>query len=256
MFDSHFHIIDKQFPLVQNNGYTPEEFTYKDYLDKIATYKLCGGAIVSGSFQAFDQSYLIYALKLFGPSFVGVTQLPVTVTDDEIIQLNKHGVRAVRFNLRRGGSEDVSRLSLMAKRVHELAGWHIELYVDSKDLPDLYDTLIQLPLVSIDHLGLSKSGLTLLTKLVEKGIRVKATGFSRVDFDVSSALKQLYSTNPKSLMFGTDLPSTRAPCPYIDNDFMLVVDTLGLDGAKDVLSRNAIEFYKLHESANKVLQRA
>ena len=27
LFDTHLHIIDKRYPLVQNNGYLPEEFT-------------------------------------------------------------------------------------------------------------------------------------------------------------------------------------------------------------------------------------
>ena len=66
MFDSHFHIIDKRFPLVPNNGYVPEEFTCEDYLKKTSAYELCGGAVVSGSFQAFDQSYLIDALDSDG----------------------------------------------------------------------------------------------------------------------------------------------------------------------------------------------
>ena len=244
MFDSHFHIIDKAFPLIPNNGYMPDAFSCDDYLEKVKDYDVCGGAIVSGSFQAFDQRYLFEALEKLGPSFVGVTQLPVTFFDEEIIQLNECGVRAVRFNLKRGGSEEIAHLSSMAKKVHEIANWHVELYVDSSELPDLYETLIKLPSVSIDHLGLSKSGFKTLIKLVEKGVRVKATGFSRVDFNVKRALKELYAANPKSLMFGTDLPSTRAPSPYSDNDFILIVDTLGSEGARDVLSRNAIEFYK------------
>lgn len=243
MFDSHFHIIDMKFPLTSNNGYLPEEFTCRDYLEKTSSYDLCGGAIVSGSFQAFDQGYLIAALKKLGASFVGVTQLPATVTNDEIIQLDALGVRAVRFNLKRGGSEGIAHLTSLAKRVYEIANWHAELYVDTIELSYLYKTLIELPSVSIDHLGLSKGGLKLLTKLAEKGIRVKATGFSRVDFEVKNVLKELYSANPKSLIFGTDLPSTRAPNPYSDNDFMLVVDALGEEGARDVLSRNAIEIY-------------
>jgi len=173
-----------------------------------------------------------------------VTQLPATVSDDDIIQLDHAGVRAVRFNLKRGGSADVSHLSSMAQRVYELVGWHVELYVDSKDLPDLYGTLITLPSVSIDHLGLSQSGLGLLIKLAEKGIRVKATGFGRVDFDVNRALQDLYSANPASLMFGTDLPSTRAPIPYNDDDFLLVVDAIGENGVEDVFRRNACKFYR------------
>jgi len=40
--------------------------------------------------------------------------------------------------------------------------------VDSKELPDLYDALIELPTISIDHFGLSKSGLSLLIQLAEK----------------------------------------------------------------------------------------
>ena len=75
-------------------------------------------------------------------------------------------------------------------------------------------------------------------------MRVKATGFGRVDFDVRPALAELYSANPKALMFGTDLPSTRAPRPYEDTDYDLVLNTLGEDKAANVFYRNAIEFYR------------
>ena len=246
LFDSHFHIIDHQYPLVANNGFLPNEFTCQDYLSRMAAYDLCGGTVVSGSFQAFDQCYLVDTLKELGPTFVGVTQLPVTVTDEEIIRLNNAGVRAVRFNLKRGGSEGISHLSSMAARVYELTGWHVELYVDSKELSDLCGTLIDLPALSIDHLGLSQSGLGTLIQLAEKGVRIKATGFGRVDFNVQKALKSLYTANPKSLMFGTDLPSTRAPIPYNDDDFLLVVDALGEEGTNDVFNKSACDFYKVN----------
>jgi predicted TIM-barrel fold metal-dependent hydrolase len=248
VFDSHFHIIDSRFPLIANHGYLPDEFSCDDYLLRMKDYSLCGGAIVSGSFQQFDQTYLLDALQKLGTSFVGVTQLPVTVSDEEIFRLNTAGVRAIRFNLKRGGSEDISRLTSVAWRVFELAGWHIELYIDSAELIDLDDTLVNLPAVSIDHLGLSQSGLKHLTKLAEKDVRVKASGFGRVDFDVKTALKDIYSVNPEALMFGTDLPSTRAPRPYRDEDVALIVDTLGDDGADRVLHRNAINFYRLKKA--------
>ncbi len=251
LFDSHIHIIDKRFPLIPNNGYLPEEFDNQEYLKRMASYDLCGGVIVSGSFQAFDQSYLVDALSRLGKSYVGVTQLPASVSDGEIQQLNNLGVRAVRFNLKRGGSEVLAHLASMAARVHEIASWHVELYVDSSKLQELYTTLINLPAVSIDHLGLSKSGFKLLSQLAEKGVKIKATGFSRVDFNIAHALKELHAINPTSLMFGSDLPSTRAPTPYSDNDFMLVAETLGGDAAIKVFSKNAIEFYKpKSQSAN------
>lgn len=244
LFDSHFHIIDRRFPLTPNNGYLPDDLTCADYRAHVALYDLRGGAIVSGSFQAFDQTYLLAALHTLGPLFVGVTQLPASVTDQEILDLDGAGVRAVRFNLKRGGSEDVRHLEAMARRVYELAGWHVELYVDSRELEGLFDTLVSLPSCSIDHLGLAKEGFGTLLKLAERGTRVKATGFGRVDFDVPKALKELYAANPQALMFGTDLPSTRAARPYSDEDFLLVVDTLGHEAARAVFYGNALRFYR------------
>jgi predicted TIM-barrel fold metal-dependent hydrolase len=243
-FDCHFHIIDKNFPVVPNQGFMPDAFTSEDYLTRSKGVDLCGGAVVSGSFQAFDQSYLFHALKVLGPSFVGVTQVPQTVSDRELQELNSAGVRAVRFNVKRGGSEEIHHLESMARRVHALVGWHTELYVDSAELADLFETLVSLPAVSIDHLGLSEAGFPTLLKLAERGVRVKATGFGRVDFDVGPALLELYTANPRALMFGTDLPSTRAPRPYQEKDYELVLQTLGEERASNVFYKNAIEFYR------------
>lgn len=244
LFDAHLHIIDPRFTLIANQGYLPEPFTVADYRTQVAAYDLVGGAVVSGSFQAFDQSYLRAALAELGPGFVGVTQLPATVSDAEILDLHAAGVRAVRFNLKRGGSAELGDLETMALRVHALAGWHVELYADARDLSELVPLLTRLPAVSVDHLGLSSAGLPTLLQLVAAGVRVKATGFGRVDFPVAAALQRLCAVNPDALLFGTDLPSTRAPRPYADDDFRLVVDALGADLARKVLCTNALNFYQ------------
>ena len=244
LFDAHLHIIDPRFPLIANQGYLPAAFTVADYRARTAAYNLVGGAVVSGSFQAFDQSYLRAALAELGSGFVGVTQLPAEVSDAEIIDLHSAGVRAVRFNLKRGGSAEIDDLEAMALRVHTLVGWHVELYADSRDLGELVLLLLSLPAVSIDHLGLSRAGLPTLLKLVAGGVRVKATGFGRVDFPVAAALQQLCAVNPDALLFGTDLPSTRAARPYADDDFHLVVDTLGEELARKVFCTNALDFYR------------
>jgi len=198
---------------------------------------------VSGSFQAFDQSYLIQALKDLGKNFVGVTQLRASTSDEEILSLNEAGVRAVRFNLRRGGSEGIEMLETFGKRVYDLAKWHVELYVDSKDLPELIPTILKLPAVSIDHLGLSKEGLKTLLQLAGKGIKIKATGFGRVDFDVLPAIKEIVKINPDTLMFGTDLPSTRAPRSFSKNDINLITDNFDEEIVRKTLYSNAHQFY-------------
>ena len=248
IFDSHLHIIDPAFPLVPNKGYLPDPFTVDDYLREAHPLGVTAGAVVSGSFQAFDQGYLSSALEQLGHTFVGVTQLPVSVSDTDIIRLNEKGVKAVRFNLKRGGSESVEHLETFARRVHDLVGWHVELYVNSRELYELQETLLHLPAVSIDHLGLSKGGFPTLLRLAEKGVRVKATGFGRVDFPVADALRAIHSANPHALMFGTDLPSTRAPRPFETSDIELLVETLGDKAAEMALWLNAVTFYRVSEN--------
>ncbi|GAA0538159.1 amidohydrolase family protein [Chitinophaga japonensis] len=243
IFDAHFHIIDPRFPLVPNQGYLPPAFTVADYLSRVQSLNVKGGAVVSGSFQAFDQQYLVDALRALGPGFAGVTQVPADIPDKDIRELDAAGVRAVRFNVQRGGSEGVQHLERLARRVYDLAGWHTELYIDSRALKHLLPQLKNLPAMSIDHLGLSKEGLPYLLELVAHGARVKATGFSRCDFDVAEVMKAIVAINPAALMFGTDLPSTRAPQPFRDEDAALVKEHFPEDTASRILYRNAKAFY-------------
>ena len=242
VFDAHFHLVDPRFPLVANDGFVPASFTARDYREGVSGLGVVGGAVVSGSFQAFDTTYLEAALGALGPGFVGVAQLPADVPDAEVLRLDALGVRGVRFNLRRGGSATADALPALARRVWDLAGWHAELYVDARDLPGL--PLADLPRVVIDHLGLSRAGLPHLARAVEAGAVVKATGFGRVDLDVAGALRQLTAVSPSAVVFGTDLPSTRAPRPFRPADLNLVRDTLDPDLADAVLYRNAVALYR------------
>jgi predicted TIM-barrel fold metal-dependent hydrolase len=117
VFDAHLHIVDPRFPLIANDSYLPPAFTVDQYRERVSDLGVRGGAVVSGSFQGFDQSYLRDALARLGPTYVGVTQVPATITDEEIVDLAAAGVRAVRFNVRRGGSASLDELDRLARRV-------------------------------------------------------------------------------------------------------------------------------------------
>jgi predicted TIM-barrel fold metal-dependent hydrolase len=243
LFDAHLHIIDPRFALVANQGFVPEPFTVADYRARTAHLAVVGGAVVAGSFQAFDQAWLRAALAGLGPGFAGVAQLPASVPDAEVLSLHAAGVRAVRFNLYRGGAERLGDLDALARRVWDLAGWHAELYLDARDLPELEPRLAALPKVSIDHLGMSGAGRDALLRLVAHGARVKATGFGRVNLDVAATLRAVHATNPGALLAGTDLPSTRAQRPFADADLELIAEALGSEAAPAVLHDNARAFY-------------
>lgn len=243
VFDAHLHIIDPAYPLIENDGYLPSPFTVADYRKRIAGLDIAGGAVVSGSFQGFDQSYLVSALAGLGPAYVGVTQIPADTTDAQIMALDLAGVRAVRFNVRRGGSAGLEDLDRLAHRVHDLLGWHTELYVDARALDGLAHRITMLPSVSIDHFGLHEDGLPTLLRLVEKGVKVKATGFGRVDLDPVRAIKLIMEIDPSALMFGTDLPSTRARRPFADHDLQIIHDALSPEHRAGVFWNNAEALY-------------
>ena len=245
VFDCHLHIIERGYPLFENNGYIPDEYTVDNYLSRVSDYDIKGGVVVSGSFQGFDQTYLVNALRKLGSRFVGVTQLPVTSTDDEILKLSEIGVRAVRFNLNRGGSAGVNDLVTMATRIYDLAGWHVELYLGPKSLYGIKEVIPLLPKVCIDHLAISNSNLEILLPLIREGLTIKATGFGRLDMDIPETLKRIHEISPDALMFGTDLPSTRAPRIYSDQDLITIVEALGERESKKVMSQNALKFYDM-----------
>ncbi len=54
-------------------------------------------------------------------------------------------------------------------------------------------------------------------------------------------------------MFGTDLPSTRAPRPFQDEDIDLIVNAVGEDGVQKVLYKNALAFYRANEDADQTI---
>jgi predicted TIM-barrel fold metal-dependent hydrolase len=245
LFDSHCHIIDHRFPIVANQGYTPPHFPLEDYLAQAKPLGVVGGAVVSGSFQANDQSYLMDMLPKLGAGWVGVTQIPKDCPDAEIARLGKLGVRAVRFNVYRGRIDSVDDIVALATRCHSIAGWHSEIYADAAALAPHAGKLSRLPKFSIDHLGMNGEGLPVLLDLVAAGWKVKATGFGRVKMDVPKVLEAVAKKNPDALVFGTDIPSTRAAQPFQPSDIDLIERVLGQELAQKAFWDNPLALYRV-----------
>ncbi|RUO39115.1 2-pyrone-4,6-dicarboxylate hydrolase [Pseudidiomarina aestuarii] len=242
--DAHFHIYNSAYPLIENQGFLPPPFSVEDYQHRTKELNIVGGAVASGSVQGFDQSYFKPTLDQLGENFVGVTNLPSSVSDKRILELHEQGVRAVRVNLKRGVVSGLDNMVDYGKRIWDLVGWHLELYVDSRELDDVVPKLLKLPKASVDHLGMARSGLSQVLRLAEAGVKIKASGFGRTEVNVAQAVKKLYDVNPDCLMFGTDLPSARAERPFNLGDIDTVYEALPNEAAIDkVFATNAAEFY-------------
>ena len=60
---------------------------------------------------------------------------------------------------------------------------------------------------------------------------------------IEAVIKDVMAINPDAVMFGTDLPSTRAPKPFEDKHIYDLVACLGGQAAKKVCWSNARNFY-------------
>ena len=228
-----------------NQGYTPPHFPLEDYLAQVKPLGVVAGAVVSGSFQANDQTYMIDTLGKLGAGWVGVTQIPNDHPDAEISKLGSIGVRAVRFNIFRGRIDDIDDIVALATRCHAVAGWHSEIYADAAALKPHVARLSKLPQIAIDHLGMTEEGVPVLLDLVAAGCKVKATGFGRTKVDIPKTLERIAQKNPGALVFGTDIPSTRAQRPFLPTDIDLIEKVLGPDLARRTFWDNPLALYKV-----------
>lgn len=67
--------------------------------------------------------------------------------------------------------------------------------------------------------------------------------FGRGELDVENALKLIYEVNPDALMFGTDLPSTRAKIPFEYGDVKLIQQLFDEQATENILCTNAFKWY-------------
>ena len=66
VFDAHCHLIDPRYPIIANQGFTPDAFSLSDYEKQTQPLHITAGAIVSDSFHGYDQSYLRALLPQLG----------------------------------------------------------------------------------------------------------------------------------------------------------------------------------------------
>jgi 2-pyrone-4,6-dicarboxylate lactonase len=85
----------------------------------------------------------------------GIATVRRSVTDAELAELHAAGVRGVRFNFVKRLVDFTPRDELMeiAGRIAKL-GWHVVIYFEAVDLPELWDFFTTLPTtVVVDHMG-------------------------------------------------------------------------------------------------------
>ncbi|MBV2182890.1 MAG: amidohydrolase family protein [Castellaniella sp.] len=155
--DAHCHVFGPGavFPYAPQRKYTPCDapkealFALRDHLG------FARNVIVQATCHGTDNRALVDALQASGGRARGVATVAQDVTDAELRAMHEAGVRGTRFNFVKRLADFTPRevLADIAARIAPL-GWHVVVYFEAQDLPELYDFFTTLPTtVVVDHMG-------------------------------------------------------------------------------------------------------
>jgi len=166
--DSHVHVFeaDDKYPHVEKPHYTlPDGPLVK--LDQMADFLgVDHYVIVQSSYYGTDNRCMLDALDKAGPRARGVAMVDETVTDAELHDMHRRGVRALRLDLFLRSSLPTAEIAQYIKRSIQRTkplGWHVQFYTPGWVVRDLIPFLGDLDAdFVIDHMGymLESDGLT------------------------------------------------------------------------------------------------
>ena len=155
--DAHCHVFGPgaEFPYAPERKYTPcdaskrQLFALRDHLgfDK--------NVIVQATCHGSDNRALVDALVAANGRARGIATVRRSVSDAELQAMHAAGVRGTRFNFVKRLVDFTPKDELMeiARRIAPL-GWHVVIYFEAVDLPELRDFFTALPTtVVVDHMG-------------------------------------------------------------------------------------------------------
>src|SRR3569833_2601751 len=111
--------------------------------------------VVQVTCHGADNRAMVDALVHSSGRARGVATVKRSVSDDELPAMHDAGVRGVRFNFVKRLVDFTPKDELLeiAGRVAKL-GWHVVIYFEAVDLPELWDFFTALPTtVVVDHMG-------------------------------------------------------------------------------------------------------
>jgi 2-pyrone-4,6-dicarboxylate lactonase len=146
--DAHCHVFGPaaKFPYAPERKYTPCDapweklFALRDFLG------FERNVIVQATCHGNDNRALVDALARSNGRARGVASVGRDVTDGELKAMHEAGVRGTRFNFVRR-LVDFTPREVLFEIAHRIAplGWHVVVYFEAQDLPELWDFFTTLP---------------------------------------------------------------------------------------------------------------
>ncbi|MCE2915159.1 MAG: amidohydrolase family protein [Rubrivivax sp.] len=155
--DAHCHVFGPgaEFPFAPERKYTPCDASKQQLFALRERLGLARSVIVQATCHGADNRAMADACRSSGGTARGVATVRRSITEAELQALHDAGVRGVRFNFVKRLVDFTPRDELLeiAARIRPL-GWHVVVYFEAVDLPELWDFFTALPTtVVVDHMG-------------------------------------------------------------------------------------------------------
>ncbi len=216
--DAHCHVFGPghEFPFAPERKYTPCDASKQQLFALRDRLGFSRNVIVQATCHGADNRALADACRASGGRARGVATVKRGVTDQALQDLHAAGVRGVRFNFVKRLVDFTPKDELLeiAGRIQAL-GWHVVIYFEAVDLPELWDFFTALPTtVVVDHMGRPDVARPVdgpEFSLFLKFMREHGNVWSKV-----SCPERLSVTGPKALAGdqAADLPPYRDVVPF------------------------------------------
>ena len=155
--DAHCHVFGpgNEFPFAPERKYTPcdaskqQLYALRDHLG------FSRNVVVQATCHGADNRAMVDAVQSSNGRARGIATARRDFTDQQFRELHDAGVRGVRFNFvkRLVDFTPKDELNEIAGRIQKL-GWHVVIYFEAVDLPELWDFFTGLPTtIVVDHMG-------------------------------------------------------------------------------------------------------
>ena len=231
--DAHCHVFGPgdEFPFAPERKYTPCDASKAQLCALRDHLGFARNVVVQATCHGADNCAMVDALVSSNGKARGVATVKRGVTDAELKTMHAAGVRGVRFNFVKRLVDFTPKDELLeiASRIAPL-GWHVVIYFEAVDLPELWDFFTSLPTtVVVDHMGrpdVSKGVGSAEFALFEKFMREHRNVWSKVSCperlsvtgskalggeqnayrDVIPFAKRIVESFPDRVLWGTDWP--------------------------------------------------
>lgn len=244
--DCHCHVFGPaaRFPYAEPRSYTPDDAPLEAYLAMLGRLGFERGVLVQPSAYGRDNRAMLDALTREPARLRGVAVGGDELTPATLKQWHANGVRALRANEFRRDGKPYYQNGVGLKDIAHLhtamadLGWHLQLWLDTRDLPDLMPQLARVPVpVVVDHMGRMEHhhgtqhpGFQALVRGVGEGrLWSKLSGTYRLGATAPDYIEAkpfhdaLVAANPQNLVWGTDWPHPRPEGPVPDAKHLLDV---------------------------------